>query len=72
MVQGRVDVARALLKLHSEADTNEFKLVDNALKSMPVYNVSTISIIDISNMQETLKPKRINMTLKKFFWFNIY
>lgn len=40
IVQGRVDVARALLKLHSCADTNEFKLVDNALRTMPVYNVS--------------------------------
>ncbi|XP_050346512.1 nuclear pore complex protein Nup85 [Nymphalis io] len=39
VVQGRVDVSRALLKLHSAADTNEFKLVDNSLRSMPVYNV---------------------------------
>lgn len=40
IVQGRVDVARALLKLHSSTDTNEFKLVDNSLKNMPVYSVS--------------------------------
>lgn len=40
VVQGRVDVARALLKLHSSTDTNEFKLVDNSLRSMPVYSVS--------------------------------
>ncbi|XP_052759261.1 nuclear pore complex protein Nup85 [Galleria mellonella] len=39
IVQGRVDVARALLKLHSLADINEFKLVDNALRTMPVYSV---------------------------------
>ncbi|XP_052740352.1 nuclear pore complex protein Nup85 [Bicyclus anynana] len=39
VVQGRVDVARALLKLHSAVDTNEFKLVDNSLRSMPVYSV---------------------------------
>lgn len=40
IVQGRVDVARALLKLHSATDSNEFKLVDNSLRSMPVYSVS--------------------------------
>ncbi|XP_063618818.1 nuclear pore complex protein Nup85 [Cydia splendana] len=39
IVQGRVDVARALLKLHSATDTTEFKLVDNSLKSMPIYSV---------------------------------
>ncbi|XP_032523554.2 nuclear pore complex protein Nup85 [Danaus plexippus] len=39
IVQGRVDVARALLKLHSAADSNEFKLIDNSLRSMPVYSV---------------------------------
>lgn len=37
IVQGRVDVGRALLKLHSANDSNEFKLVDHALKTMPVY-----------------------------------
>lgn len=42
VVQGRVDVARALLKLHSGTDSNEFKLVDNSLRSMPVYSVSAI------------------------------
>lgn len=40
VVQGRVDVARALLKLHSLTDSNEFKLLDNSLRSMPVYSVS--------------------------------
>ncbi|KAL0840829.1 hypothetical protein ABMA28_014636 [Loxostege sticticalis] len=39
VVQGRVDVARALLKLHSLTDSNEFKLLDNSLRSMPVYSV---------------------------------
>lgn len=42
IVQGRVDVARALLKLHSESDTDEFKLVDNSLRSMPMYSVSML------------------------------
>ncbi|XP_059056919.1 nuclear pore complex protein Nup85 [Achroia grisella] len=39
VVQGRVDVARALLKLHSASESNEFKLVDNSLRNMPVYSV---------------------------------
>ncbi|KAM3956961.1 LOW QUALITY PROTEIN: nuclear pore complex protein Nup75 [Aphomia sociella] len=39
VVQGRVDVARALLKLHSLTESNEFKLTDNALRNMPVYSV---------------------------------
>lgn len=43
IVQGRVDVARALLKLHSESDTNEFKLVDNSLRTMPLYSVSIVN-----------------------------
>lgn len=47
IVQGRVDVARALLKLHSECDSNEFKLVDNSLKGMPMYSVSASHIMTI-------------------------
>ncbi|XP_068631814.1 nuclear pore complex protein Nup85 [Battus philenor] len=39
VVQGRIDVARGLLKLHSLAETNEFKLIDNSLRTMPVYSV---------------------------------
>ncbi|XP_045771352.1 nuclear pore complex protein Nup85 [Maniola jurtina] len=39
VVQGRVDVARCLLKLHSATGTNEFKLVDNSLRTMPAYSV---------------------------------
>ncbi|XP_041978499.1 nuclear pore complex protein Nup85 [Aricia agestis] len=39
LIQGRIDVVRALLKLHSLADSNEFKLVDNSLRTMPVYSV---------------------------------
>lgn len=50
VVQGRVDVARALLKLHSAADTNEFKLVDNSLRSMPVYSVSFFCFIAKQNI----------------------
>ncbi|CAK1546899.1 unnamed protein product [Leptosia nina] len=39
VVQGRIDVARALLKLHSAADSNEFKLLDGSLRTMPMYSV---------------------------------
>lgn len=45
VVQGRVDVARALLKLHSAGESNEFKLVDNSLRSMPVYSVSLFPMV---------------------------
>ncbi|CAG4992390.1 unnamed protein product [Colias eurytheme] len=39
VIQGRIDVARALLKLHSNSDSNEFKLLDNSLRTMPMYSV---------------------------------
>lgn len=44
LLQGRVKVARALLKLHSAAESHVFKLIDQVLKSMPSYNVSTCSL----------------------------
>lgn len=44
VIQGRVDVARALLKLHTEAETNEFKLLDNSLRNMPMYSVSFFNV----------------------------
>lgn len=47
VVQGRIDVARALLKLHSSSETNEFKLIDNSLRTMPVYSVSYCDIFII-------------------------
>lgn len=40
LLQGRVKVARALLKQHSSADSQSFKVIDQMLKSMPLYNVS--------------------------------
>lgn len=45
LLQGRVKVARALLKQHSSADSQPFKLIDQVLKSMPVYSVS-MQILD--------------------------
>lgn len=40
LVQGRIKVVRALLKQHSAADSDSFRLVDQVLKSMPSCNVS--------------------------------
>lgn len=65
LLQGRVKVARALLKHHSAADSHTFKLIDQVLKSMPLYNVSTISIICTFDMiitkEEILKLKQIKI-----------
>ncbi|XP_060521243.1 nuclear pore complex protein Nup85 [Cylas formicarius] len=40
LLQGRIEVVRALLKLHSAANTSMFQLVDQILKSMPIYNMT--------------------------------
>lgn len=39
LLQGRIDVVRALLRLHSNANNDTFRLVDETLKTMPVYSV---------------------------------
>lgn len=39
LLQGRIDVVRALLRFHSNGSNDTFRLVDKTLKSMPVYNV---------------------------------
>ncbi|XP_053977783.1 nuclear pore complex protein Nup85 [Hylaeus volcanicus] len=38
-LHGKLDLVRALLALHSKADHSAFILAENALKTMPVYNV---------------------------------
>ncbi|XP_058805401.1 nuclear pore complex protein Nup85 [Phymastichus coffea] len=38
-LHGKLDIARALLALHSKADHNAFIAAENALRNMPVYNV---------------------------------
>lgn len=38
--QGQVEVARTLLRMHSAADSGCFQIVDEILKTMPVYSVS--------------------------------
>lgn len=44
LLQGRVEVARALLKQHSAAESHHFRLIDQVLKAMPSYNVSIKNI----------------------------
>ncbi|XP_014371798.2 nuclear pore complex protein Nup85 [Papilio machaon] len=39
IIQGRIDDARDLLRLHSDSESAEFKLVANSLRTMPVYNI---------------------------------
>lgn len=45
LLQGRVKVARVLLKQHSSADSQIFKMMDQVLKAMPIYNVSIYSLL---------------------------
>lgn len=40
IMQGRVDVARAILQLHPQAESASFKLCEQILKAMPIFNVS--------------------------------
>lgn len=42
LLKGRIEVVRAMLRLHSASDSNPFRIVDETLKTMPVYNVSII------------------------------
>lgn len=41
LMQGRIEVVRALLHLHSASDSKPFKLADQTLHAMPLYNVSS-------------------------------
>lgn len=40
VLQGQIDVARALLKLHSSSETIAFQLADKILQNMPVFSVN--------------------------------
>lgn len=42
IMQGQVEVARALLKLHTAADTVPFQVTEQILKTIPTYSVSFI------------------------------
>lgn len=44
IMQGQIDVARTLLRLHSSADSISFQMCDEILKSMPVFNVNLFCI----------------------------
>lgn len=41
IMQGQVEVARALLKLHTAADTVPFQVTEQILKTIPTYSVSS-------------------------------
>lgn len=40
ILQGQVDVARAILQLHPQAESAAFKMTEQILKAMPTFNVS--------------------------------
>lgn len=42
VVQGSLEPARALLRLHSQADSPAFLEAEQMLRTLPVYNVSTV------------------------------
>ncbi|KAI4457128.1 frount protein-related [Holotrichia oblita] len=39
LLQGRIEVVRALLRLHSSSSTDAFKLADQSLKALPSYSI---------------------------------
>lgn len=45
LLQGRIEVVRALLRLHSNGSHNTFRLVDETLKTMPVYSVRNLDLL---------------------------
>lgn len=47
IMQGQVEVARALLKLHTAADTVPFQVTEQILKTIPTYSVSNLIFIGI-------------------------
>lgn len=48
LLQGRIEVVRALLRLHSNGNSNTFRLVDEALNTMPVYSVRGLRFFVVS------------------------
>lgn len=40
IMQGRIEIARALLRLHTNSNTNQFMIAENVLRSMPSYDAS--------------------------------
>lgn len=49
VMQGQLDVARALLKLHSASQTIPFQLAEQILKTLPVFNVISIVLLCLWN-----------------------
>lgn len=54
VLQGNTDPVRALLRLHSDADTEPFLTADTLLRNMPVYNVyGGLSVAEFTNRWKT-------------------
>jgi nuclear pore complex protein Nup85 len=51
LLQGRIKVVRALLKLHSDSETQPFKVVDQCLRAMPVYSMFSGTSVAEFNLQ---------------------
>lgn len=47
ILQGQIDIARGLLRLHSSSETATFQLADKDLDTMPVFNVSKRYIVSV-------------------------
>lgn len=54
LLKGRIDVARAMLRLHSASDSSPFRIVDQTLKTMPVYNVSHCLIVKVAHNNQII------------------
>ncbi|XP_026281653.1 nuclear pore complex protein Nup85 [Frankliniella occidentalis] len=53
LLQGRIDVTRALLVLHSDAKTTPFQHADVCLRTMPLYNIYGGTSVTVFNAQWT-------------------
>lgn len=51
IMQGQVEVARAILQLHPQAESTAFKMAEQIFKAMPTYNVNILFF----ELQNTLK-----------------
>ncbi|XP_019867827.2 nuclear pore complex protein Nup85 [Aethina tumida] len=51
LLQGRVKVVRALLKQHSASDSHVYRLVDQVLRAMPIYDIFSGTSINEFQLQ---------------------
>lgn len=60
-LHGKLDVVRALLTLHSKAESSAFMAAENALRNMPTYNVYS----GYSVKEFTIRWKQWQMSLSQ-------